>query len=296
MNTMTAPQYDVATALSQGARDVQEDALVTDFPLGPQAGFMVLADGMGGHTAGEIASTIVVTEMFAELKFKSQQLKNNETQVPQVLHHAALSANQCIRGYVSDHPESYGMGATLVAPMFIEDRLYWVSVGDSPLYLFRDGKLKQLNEDHSLAPEIDLMVRSGMMTEEQGRNHPDRNCLKSVIFGSEIAKVDCPREPFKVEQDDIFVASSDGLQTLTDAEIEAILDDNRTKPSHAIVSALLAAVEKIDDPDQDNISISVIKVTTRTPVEVFDSTRHVQVAKPRGVSMPTRVLQFVSGR
>jgi len=223
-------------------------------------------------------------------------LKDNEAQVPQVLHHAALSANQCIRGYVSDHPESYGIGATLVAPMFIEDRLYWVSVGDSPLYLFRDGKLKQLNEDHSLAPEIDLMVRSGMMTEEQGRNHPDRNCLKSVIFGSEIARVDCPREPFKVEQDDIFVASSDGLQTLTDAEIEAILDDNRTKPSHAVVSALLAAVEKVDDPDQDNISISVIKVTTRTPVEVFDSKRHIPATKPRGVSMPTRVLQFVSGR
>ena len=75
MGLNDVPRYDVATALGLGQRELQEDALVTDFPAGQDVGFVVLADGMGGHAAGELASAILVTEVFAELKFKLAELK-----------------------------------------------------------------------------------------------------------------------------------------------------------------------------------------------------------------------------
>ena len=254
------PRFDVASALGIGQREIQEDSLIADFPVGTDVGFLVLADGMGGHAAGEIASNIIVTEMFAELKFKSAELQRYEREIPRILYQAMTTANDCIREYVVDNPENYGMGATLVAPIFVEDRLYWVSVGDSPFYLLREGRLSQLNEDHSMAPEIDMMVATGMLSEEAGRNHPDRNCLRSVLLGDKIAKIDCPRQSFQTKDGDIFIASSDGLQFLTDEEIHTLLQGNRDKPSAEIANILLTAVNSLGDPDQDNISITVIKV------------------------------------
>lgn len=254
------PRFDVASAISQGKRDYQEDALVAYFPLGTNLTFAVLADGMGGHAAGDVASKIIVTEVFSELKFQSETVENNEQHMAAVLRETVMAANACINGYVTDNPETRGMGATLVAPIFVENRLFWISVGDSPLYHFRDGELKQLNEDHSMAPQIDLMVQSGIMDEETGRNHPDRNCLTSVLIGGEIAKIDCPTKPFELAVDDIIVLASDGLQFLDNDVIESILVENNDEPSSTIAHKLLSAIDELDDPDQDNISFAVIKV------------------------------------
>lgn len=293
MRSTHNPRFDVASALGLGQREIQEDSIVVDFPVGMDVGFMVLADGMGGHAAGEIASNIIVTEMFAELKFKSAELAAYEAEIPAILMHAAMTANECIRDYVHDNPENYGMGATLISPIFIEDRMYWISVGDSPLYLVRDGVLSQLNEDHSMAPEIDLMVKSGMLTEEAGRNHPDRNCLRSVLLGDKPSRIDCPKEAFEVRTGDIFLVSSDGLQFLTDAEIQTIVNDNKKKSSTQIAHALLGAVNELQDPDQDNISISVVKVNH---TEAAEEAEPIETSEEDRVeAMPTRVIQFAGG-
>ncbi len=258
-------RFDVATALGQGQRELQEDSVVTDFPVGMDVGYVVLADGMGGHAAGEIASAIIVTEVFAELKFKLSDLAKHEENIPAILKHAALTANSCIRDYVAENPTNYGMGATLVAPIFVEDRLYWISIGDSPLYLFRDGKLRQLNEDHSMAPEIDMMVAAGLISEEEGRYHPDRNCLRSVLLGDQIARVDCPQEAFQLREGDIVITSSDGLQFLSDNDIIRLLTKDANRSSTEIAHTLLSGVNSLNDPDQDNISISVVKVNRKEP-------------------------------
>jgi serine/threonine protein phosphatase PrpC len=152
------------------------------------------------------------------------------------------------------------MGATLVAPVVIKDHLFWISVGDSPLDLFRDGELRQLNEDHSMAPQIDFMASSGLMNEEDAKSHPDRNCLTSVIIGSDIAQVDCPKEPLRLLDGDILVVASDGLQFLTNDNIKYLLEANTASRSDAIADVFLRALKELDDPDQDNISFSVIKV------------------------------------
>ncbi len=260
MQQLPEYRYDVACALSRGRRDQQEDAIVADFPLGADLGFAVLADGMGGHAAGDVASKIIVTEVFSELKLQSGDPERFERNIPDILLEAAVSANHCISGHVSSNPESSGMGATLVAPVLVRNRMFWISVGDSPLWLFHDGKLRQLNEDHSMAPQIDFMVRTGLLAEDTGRNHPDRHCLTSVLIGEEIARIDCPREPTTLAPGDIVVVASDGLQTLSDAEIETILADHAHETSAEIARELMLAIEARDLPDQDNATFSVIRL------------------------------------
>ena len=260
------PRFDVASAICQGGRDYQEDAIVTDFPFGSDSGVVVLADGMGGHAAGDVASKIVVTEVFSELKFESANFADFESEIPNYLTRAAAGANQVVRQHVSEHPETRGMGATLVSLVLIENRMYWMSIGDSPLYHFRSGKLSQLNEDHSMAPQIDFMVKSGLLDPEAGKNHPDRNCLTSVILGDRVAKSDCPRTPFELQVGDIVVVSSDGLQYLDEAQIQKILYRYRRKKAAEIAGYLLEAIEALADPDQDNCTFSVIKLNHNKPV------------------------------
>lgn len=271
------PRYDVASAIAQGGRSYQEDAIVTDFPFGMDSGVAVLADGMGGHAAGDVASKIVVTEVYSELKFQSANFADFEGEIPTFMRDASDKANACVRDHVEGHPETSGMGATLVSLVLVENRMFWMSIGDSPLYLLRDGKLRQLNEDHSLAPQIDFMVQQGLITAEAAKAHPDRNCLTSVILGGKVARSDCPATPFELKLGDVVVMSSDGLQYLEEAKIQKILHRYRKKKAAEIAGYLLEALDDLADPDQDNISFSVIKLNHMKPVD-----RKI-VAKPVGL-------------
>ncbi len=261
------PRFDVASAICQGGRDYQEDAIVTDFPFGTDTGVVVLADGMGGHAAGDVASKLIVTEVYSELKFQSANFVQKEKHIPEFMTKAAAGANASVRDYIKTNPAVRGMGATLVSMIMVENRMFWMSIGDSPLYLLRGGKLQQLNEDHSMAPQIDFMAQQGLIDEETARDHPDRNCLTSVILGEKVARTDCPVKPFDIKVGDIVVVSSDGLQYLEDAKIQKILHKYRRRSSAEIAGYLLEAIETLADPDQDNVSLAVIKLNHNTPME-----------------------------
>ncbi len=252
-------EIDAASALSRGARTRQEDTIATSFAQGADFGFAVLSDGMGGHAAGDVASRIIVGEIFAELTMRIAGPGYSETDIPKLLHKAANVANHCIRARVDAVPESAGMGGTVIVVVVLAERLYWLSVGDSPLFLFRDGRLTRLNDDHSLAPQIDLMVKEGQIDPEMGRTHPQRNCLTSALFGEAIAAIDCPDRPFLLQDGDLVLAASDGLQFLPDEKIEAVLSRAKGKHSASIANALMSGVTALDDPEQDNISVVVLK-------------------------------------
>ena len=252
--------YDHAMAQALGRRDCQEDALIGSFAVGSDLGFVVLADGMGGHAAGDIASRIVVTEVFSELMFRAPQIGASQADIPAVLRDAAQAADRCIAAHVLTDPGTRGMGATLVAPLIVRDAMWWISIGDSPLFLFRDNMLRQLNEDHSLAPQIDYMMANGMIDRAVGLTHPDRNILTSALFGGQIAQIDCPSVPLPLQAGDIVIAASDGLQFLDNPAISAILATVQTRTSADIARALMDAVTALDHPDQDNLSFSVIRV------------------------------------
>jgi serine/threonine protein phosphatase PrpC len=280
------PRYDVASGISQGARDYQEDAITADFPVGAEAGFVVLADGMGGHAAGDVASKIILTEVYSELKFHYADVEAFETRAPDILRSVAQLANNSLRDHTENHPETEGMGATLVVPALVENRLWWISVGDSPLFLYRNGKLTQLNEDHSMGPQIDFMVQNGLLDADTARNHPDRNCLVSVLMGSDIAKVDCPSTPVELKAGDIVICSSDGLQFLTDAQISRVLAKYRKSRSTEIAERLLQEIHRLNDPDQDNISFTIIKVNDASvrPKQERAPRPSLAIARPRGLT------------
>jgi serine/threonine protein phosphatase PrpC len=167
---------------------------------------------------------------------------------------------------VKENPEAHSMGATLVSVILVENRMFWMSVGDSPLYILRDGKLIQLNEDHSMAPQIDFMMKQGIISEEEGRDHPDRHCLTSVIVGSKIPKSDCPETPYELKLGDVVIMSSDGLQYLGEDKLRKVVHKYRRKKSAEIAGHLLEAVAALNHPDQDNVSFSVIKLNHMKPV------------------------------
>jgi len=253
-------EFDAASALSQGARCYQEDAVISDFAHGSDVGLVVLSDGMGGHAAGDVASRIVASEVYNELFFRKANVAQFEASICEALRGAAMTANACLKDHIALHPETRGMGATLVASVMLNGKLHWISIGDSPLFLFRDGALVQLNEDHSMAPQIDFMVQSGLLTSEAAAYHPDRNTLTSVLVGCEVPKIDCPQHPLSLQDGDVVVVASDGLQFLSNDEIETTLRRMRGAQSSEIAQDLLRQVTALDDPDLDNISFSVVQV------------------------------------
>jgi serine/threonine protein phosphatase PrpC len=258
------PRLDAASALSVGRRAQQEDAVICDCSPGTEVGLVVLSDGMGGYCFGDMASKIVLTEVYSELKLRSAELAHPEADCRAILRGAAEGANACLRAYVEESPEAAGMGATLVAGVVKGLSLYWVSVGDSPLYLFRGGDLLRLNEDHSFGSVMRAMVADGRMEAAAAERHPERTSLISVLSGGPIPHVDCPRTPFRLHHGDVLLFASDGLMHVEDAEIRRVLRARRDAPSADIASALLRAVEGAGDPDQDNISVVVVRVGAPT--------------------------------
>lgn len=256
-------RIEAASAIDQGARARQEDALAMSFSLGSEIGFAVLSDGMGGHAAGDMASRIIVTEVFAELTLQLAEPELDPKTIPRLLRRSIKIANQSLRAHIEEQPDFRGMGGTIVVVVVVGSDLHWISIGDSPLYLFRDRKLVRLNDDHSMAPQIDLMVREGLMDAETGRNHPQRSCLMAALMGEEIAELDCPDTPFALRPDDLLVVASDGLQYLPDARIAQVMDLSRRCDSMQIAGELLSGVAAVEDPEQDNISLVVIKASQR---------------------------------
>lgn len=251
--------YDVATALWQGARPYQEDTLLADFHGGMARGFAVLADGMGGHAAGDLASRLVVIDAVSHLKFLMHDGVALEANLHAELTLAIETANDVLKDRSEGDARLHGMGTTFLATVMFEDRLYWASVGDSPLYLWRDGELRQLNADHSMAPVIDQMARTGEITPEQAANHPDRNALTSVLMGRALKAVDVPKTATVLDPGDVLIQASDGLQYLDEAAMAAVLRTPAT--SRDIADLLMARLRDLNDPAQDNTAVLVLQLT-----------------------------------
>lgn len=257
---MSAIGYDVATALWQGARPYQEDTLLADFHGGLDRGFAILADGMGGHAAGDLASRLVVIDAASHLKFLIHDGDGLEKTLHSELSSAITTANDVLRDRAADDQRLQGMGATFLATVIFEDRLYWASVGDSPLYLWREGALRQLNEDHSMAPVIDQMAKSGEITREEAANHPDRNALTSVLMGRSLKATDVPKTATVLDPGDVLIQASDGLQYLDNAEISQIVGQGGS--SADIAAALIKALKDRADPMQDNTALLILQLTS----------------------------------
>jgi protein phosphatase len=212
----------------------------------------VLADGMGGHTGGALASR-TVCECF--LATSVDVLSDVKAQ----LKGALVAANRAIAEKVEVNSHLSGMGSTLIGAAFGREGLEWVSVGDSPLYLFRRGEIALLNEDHSLAPALDQMAAEGRMSAEAARNDPRRHMLRSALTGEALELVDISKKPLPLEPGDYVVLASDGIHTIDDAEISRVIAAYAEDGPNAVARALIRAVEQVRDPHQDNITVIVVR-------------------------------------
>ncbi len=248
-------QSEIAGSQIDGARDYQEDAfLITNLTdsKGKPSALIIVADGMGGHAAGNVASNMAV-QAFS----KSINTGYPTEAVSEILNESLLKANASITDTVKETPALDGMGCTMIGVIIEGRNLWWVSVGDSHLYLLRERKLTKLNADHSYGGFLDRMEAAGTPVDaEPGLS---RNMLMSAVTGTDIAEIDCPPSPFTLEHGDKLVVCSDGLDTLSEGKIIQYSDwaDNSKECSEA----LMDAVEDAAMPRQDNTTAVVVLVS-----------------------------------
>jgi formylglycine-generating enzyme required for sulfatase activity/serine/threonine protein phosphatase PrpC len=251
-------EFDIASDQIDGARDYQEDAYMVnqlgESESGDLCSLIVMADGMGGHAAGNIASNMVVATFN-----KTFQGHFPTSEVSDVLTDALNRSNDQIRASVKETPALRGMGCTMVSAYLEDANLYWVSVGDSHLYLVRDRELIKQNADHSYGAYLDMMKEQGMEIEEQAGM--SRNMLMSAMTGEEISSIDVSETPIKVRPGDRIIIASDGLDTLGDGAI--IQYSSWSATAKECVYALLKAVEDANKINQDNTTLIVVDIKER---------------------------------
>jgi serine/threonine protein phosphatase PrpC len=243
-----------------GRREAQEDSyafsIISDRDGDVQKLLVVIADGLGGHTSGQKASQMAVETFVEEFFQHAPRADGNDSFA---LHESLVYANECIAKSIDDSEgELDGMGTTLLAATVSRNRLQWVSVGDSPLFLFRDGVLKRLNADHSMRPFIALEIAEGRLAAEAMAVHPQRNVIRSALLGEEIPLIDLPAAPFALKPSDVLLFASDGLQVLDDDAIAQNLGESIGQTAPQLIRNLLAAVEERNNPRQDNVTIAAV--------------------------------------
>jgi protein phosphatase len=256
--------FEYASRASKGARDYQEDAIaihaeandgaVSEAANGSAVKLtVVLADGMGGHAGGARASAIACGHFLASFT-------HADGSTPQRLTQSLEVANLGILEEVQANPALNGMGCTLVGTALGADGIEWISVGDSPLFLIRKDEIVVINEDHSLAPEIDKLAEAGKISWEAAQADPRRHFLRSALTGGEIELIDASVRPLALQAGDIVILSSDGIHTLNHDEIRDVAIAGSARGPEAIADGLLDQVAARRQPYQDNTTIVVMLV------------------------------------
>ena len=222
-------------------REINQDYVyVTDKPVGPFPNLLVVADGMGGHKAGDFASKYTVKVLREELE--KTTLKKPEEILRNVV---AVANHKLIQASESD-VKLEGMGTTLVAATVIGNTLYFSNVGDSRLYLIND-KIRQISKDHSLVEE---MVRLGGIKAEEAKHHPDKNIITRAMGAKEDVEADIYE--YRLKKGDLILMCTDGLSNMV--EDEDMFDI--IKSARDIVEAVLMLIEKANsNGGRDNIVV-----------------------------------------
>ena len=227
-------------------RKINQDYVYTsEEPVGNLPNLFIVADGMGGHKAGDYASKVTVEIMQQEV---ANSLEKNPTLI---LKKAIETANEVIRRCAAENPDLEGMGTTVVAATCMGHYLQIANVGDSRLYIVNKKEIRQITRDHSLVEE---MVRMGGLDRAGARNHPDKNIITRAVGANNVIEPDF----FTVElkEGDIVHMCSDGLTNmLEDEEIRMLLGGARDIGEKAV--ELVEAAN--ENGGRDNISVILLE-------------------------------------
>lgn len=226
-------------------RKINQDYVYTsEEPIGKLPNLFIVADGMGGHNAGDFAAKVTVETMLREIEQSVEEK-------PGVIFGKAIdAANECVHKMANTNPELEGMGTTVVAATCAGKSLQIANVGDSRLYVV-NKEIKQITRDHSLVEE---MVRMGGLDRANARNHPDKNIITRAVGVS--ATVEADFFTVELEEGDIILMCSDGLTNmLEDEEIRMLLSGARDIVEKA--QELVRAAN--ENGGRDNISVILIE-------------------------------------
>lgn len=226
-------------------REMNQDYFfASDMPVGNLPNLYIVADGMGGHKAGEYASRYTIERVVASVS------RSPELEPVIILKEAIRRANDLLIGEAQDDEEKRGMGTTIVAATIYGDHMYVANVGDSRLYVVSRG-IRQVTRDHSLVEE---MVRIGEMNETQAREHPDKNIITRAIGAAEDVEVDF----FEVDlcPEDTVLLCSDGLTNMVEDEAISRIIENQGTVEEQVRTLIDTANQ---NGGRDNITVVMIK-------------------------------------
>jgi PPM family protein phosphatase len=242
-----------------GARQSQEDSFAfsnfSDQWLVKNKGLLaVLADGMGGLDKGDMASQTAVSTFMREF------MESGRSEAPsKILQRSIKRANYAVFDLAFIELDSdYELGTTVASVLVRNNKLHWVSAGDSRVYLLRNQQLKQLNHDHIYYNYLLTDVKKGIITEKEAALDPERNALTSYLGLPELVEISTNKTELELLNNDLVLICSDGLyNTLTDEEINEILINQKSNPAEELVKRALLKMIKY----QDNITALILVCT-----------------------------------
>lgn len=226
----------------------QDYVYASDEPVGNLPNLYIVADGMGGHNAGDFASRFVVEKV-------REHIADSEKTAPVLLIQEAIqNANELLIDEAEQKAELFGMGTTLVVTTIIDKMVYTANVGDSRMYIIDDDGIRQITQDHSLVEE---MVRRGQITKEQARIHPDKNIITRAIGA--VISVEPDFFEIELKQKSILLMCSDGLTNMVeDALIQTIVMSEQSIEERACNLITMAN----EHGGMDNIAVIIIEPDT----------------------------------
>jgi protein phosphatase len=254
--------YVARSAQHIGSRQSQQDCYGTsetqDRAFLKHGGFLaIVCDGMGGLEHGEAAGKTAVCS-FLEAYTK----KTKQESIPEALERSARYANEKVLELAGELKADEGIGTTLVAAAFLDQSLYWISVGDSRIYLVRNGQLELLTRPHVFSNLLDRAVEQGALSREDAEKHPERDSLTSYIGTKKLEEIDANREPLRVARGDTVLLASDGL--FKALESNEILDVLKGPPEQSHEALVRLTLDK-EKPHQDNVTVVAVRMEETPP-------------------------------
>ncbi len=240
-----------------GSRRQQQDSFgfsdLANEPFLRHAGVLgVVADGMGGMAHGDAASREAVRAFLS-----AYQMKTPEESIPDALLRSLNFSNAAVFQMALTMDAAEEMGTTLVAAVVAGDKVHWISVGDSALFLVRDGEFTLCNEFHVFDHELAEQAERGLISREVAQAHPEREALTSFLGAERIRHIDRSLRPLLVGPGDLLLVASDGLfKTLAPEAIMAGISEQAQATSEALVARVIAA----EKPYQDNVTVLSIRL------------------------------------
>lgn len=248
-------KFDIGMAYDKGEREEYQDYYET-LEINENSSLLILADGMGGYAGGEIASKSVVKAFNSNFDTKNKNIKK-------ALKDALFKANESLKNEKQKQPKFKKMGTTLIGFYINTSFIQWISVGDSPIWkIYKDKRLhkyhiKRINKNHSIAGLLQQQLDHGEITQKDIDESPNKHMLTSAVSGENISMIDS-RDSIPLDDEDIIILASDGIDILSENEIKEIV--LKTKDHATACKNIIDTIKNKYSPNQDNTAVMIISL------------------------------------